>query len=81
MLEAGLPALVDDADDSQTRAIVSGRGWDAEEARTDGRHAEAHATRRATLVRELRELEIRQDQLLDKLSATQGGSSRPGGGR
>ena len=64
-----LAALADEADDARLRALVSETpmaGRDHDEAR---RHADAMARYRADLAAQIDELERRQDELLDRLSA------------
>jgi hypothetical protein len=61
--------LNDDADDSELRAIVSDAPGARSEARAAGGQAEAIAKARAHAIEEIRRLEQRQDQLLDRLTA------------
>ncbi len=78
VLREQIPSLADDADDAQTRAIVSDTPlFDGVEARRSKRHADTHARRRQHLEASIVELERRQDALLDRLNA----STRPKGGR
>jgi hypothetical protein len=73
-----IPSLVDDADDAYTRAIVSDTPkYDGIEARESKRHADSHTDRREKLRRSIVDLERKQDDLLDKLNA----SNEPKGGR
>ena len=60
--------LTDDAEDLQTRAIVSDSPLARSEAREAGGHAGAMRRHRAHVVAEIAELEARQDALLDRLS-------------
>ncbi len=59
--------LADDADDQAIRALVSetaGASFDARDAR---RHVDALAKHRAHVVDEIASLELRQDELLDRM--------------
>lgn len=60
--------LTDDADDLDTRAIVSDSPLARSEAKEAGGHAGAMRRHRAHVVAEIAELEARQDALLDRLS-------------
>lgn len=60
--------LTDDADDLDTRAIVSDSPLARSEAREAGGHAGAMRRHRAHVAAEIAELEVRQDALLDRLS-------------
>jgi hypothetical protein len=59
--------FVDDADDMAIRALVSDDRNDGREAIDSRRHADAMTRRRADIVAEIAALEVRQDELLDKL--------------
>jgi hypothetical protein len=59
--------LADDADDQAIRALVAetaGASYDARDAR---RHVDALAKHRAHVVAEIASLELRQDELLDRM--------------
>jgi ABC-type phosphate transport system auxiliary subunit len=61
--------LRDDAEDMALRAIVAGNTGVSRDARRAQEHAEAHRKNRDRVVVEIADLERRQDQLLDELSA------------
>ena len=61
--------LRDDADDMAVRAIVADNTGVSRDARRAREHAEAHRKNRDRVVAEIAELERRQDELLDELSA------------
>lgn len=61
--------VVDDADDLQLRAVVSDSPMARSEAHEAGGHAAAYGKARAHVVNEIAQLEAKQDQLLDRLSA------------
>ena len=58
----------DDANDKEIRALVSETAAAAHEHRDAARHLEFVRKRRAELVANIRDLEVRQDELLDGLS-------------
>lgn len=58
-----------DAEDSEIRALVSETPGAAHEARDARRHADALARHRQHVLDSIRELEARQDELLDRLTA------------
>ena len=58
-----------DADDQAIRALVSETPGAAFEANDSRKHANASARHRQHVVDTIRELEQRQDELLDKLTA------------
>lgn len=60
----------DDADDMRIRALVSDSPFEGREATDAERHALAMSRRRADIVREIGELEARQDELLDQLGGS-----------
>jgi hypothetical protein len=67
VIDEQMAHLADDADDQAIRALVSetaGASYDARDAR---RHVEALAKHRAHVVEEIASLEVRQDELLDRL--------------
>lgn len=59
--------LADDADDQDIRALVAETAGASFEARDARRHVEAHARHRAKVVEEIAALEVRQDELLDRM--------------
>jgi hypothetical protein len=59
----------DDADDTRIRSLVSESPFDGREATDAERHANAMTRRRADVVKEIAVLEIKQDELLDQLTA------------
>lgn len=59
-----------DADDSAIRALVSDAPAAAREADDDRKHADAMARHRRHVVDTIRELEARQDALLDRLTGS-----------
>lgn len=61
--------LRDDADDVATRALVSDNTGDGREAREAREHVEAMSSHRARMAAEIADLERRQDELLDQISA------------
>lgn len=62
-------SLADDAADSGIRALVSETAGASYEYRKAQEHADAMSRQRARVVESILELELRQDQLLDQLSA------------
>ena len=62
--------LRDDADDAATRAIVSENSEAKREARQAREQVEALRSQRDRVVREIADLELRQDDLLDELTRT-----------
>jgi hypothetical protein len=64
-----LAALADDADDTRLRALVSETPLADRDHREAQRHADAMARHRASLLASIEELEVRQDELLDRLIA------------
>ena len=59
--------LGDDADDQAIRALVSETAGASYEARDARRHVDALAKHRSKVVEEIASLEIRQDELLDRM--------------
>jgi DNA-binding transcriptional MerR regulator len=59
-----------DADDTAIRALVSETPGASQEANEARKHAEAMARHRRRVLDDIRELERRQDELLDQLSAS-----------
>ena len=67
VIDEQLIHLGDDAEDQAIRALVSetaGASYDARDAR---RHVDALAKHRAKVVEEIAALEVRQDELLDRM--------------
>src|SRR3954447_25294284 len=64
-----LAALADAADDARLRALVSETPLAGREHTEAQRHADAMARHRADVVAAIEKLEIRQDELLDRLLA------------
>jgi hypothetical protein len=62
----------DDANDKEIRALVSETASAAHEHRDAARHLEFVRRRRAELMEDIRELEVRQDELLDGLNKKSG---------
>ncbi|MGH2474526.1 MAG: hypothetical protein ACRDIL_04620 [Candidatus Limnocylindrales bacterium] len=69
MIDEQLDQLATDADDHEIRALVSETPGAAFEANDARKHADAMARHRAHIVTTIGELEQRQDELLDKLTA------------
>ena len=70
MIDEQLDHLATDADDQAIRALVSetpGAAFDANDAR---KHADAMARARDHIASTIAEIEKRQDELLDKLTAS-----------
>ena len=61
--------LGDDAADTATRAVVAENTAAEREAREAREHAEAYRRQRHRLAAEIEELTVRQDDLLDQLTA------------
>ena len=68
MIDEQAMYLSDDADDLDTRAIVSDSPLARSEAREAGGHVGAMRRHRAHVVAEIADLEAHQDVLLDRLS-------------
>ena len=62
----------DDTNDKEIRALVSETASAAHEHRDAARHLEFVRRRRAELMEDIRELEVRQDDLLDGLNKKSG---------
>ena len=62
----------DDANDKEIRALVSETASAAHEHRDAARHLEFVRRRRAELLEAIRDLEVRQDELLDGLNKKSG---------
>jgi hypothetical protein len=67
VIDEQMAHLADDADDQAIRALVSETAGASYEARDARRHVEALAKHRAHVVEEIASLEVRQDELLDRL--------------
>lgn len=67
MIDEQLAALVETADDTRLRAIVSETPIAEVEHRDAQRHADAMARSRATVLESIAQLEKAQDDLLDRL--------------
>ena len=70
MIDEQLDHLATDADDQAIRALVSETPGAALEANDARKHADAMARHRDHIVAAIAELEQRQDELLDKLTAS-----------
>jgi hypothetical protein len=70
MIDEQLDHLATDADDQAIRALVSETPGAAFEANDARKHADAMAGHRAHILSTIAELELRQDELLDKLTAS-----------
>lgn len=69
IIDEQLQQLRDEAADAELRAIVSETPGVGYEHRKAAEHADAMAAHRAHVVDEIAQLERRQDELLDQLSA------------
>ncbi len=69
VIDEQLRHLGDDADDQAIRALVAETAAATHEARDARRHVEAMRRHREHVVEEITELERRQDELLDQLTA------------
>jgi hypothetical protein len=67
-IDEQLEVFASDADDTAIRALVSETPGAAHEANDARKHADAMARHRQHVLDTIRELEQRQDQLLDQLS-------------
>ena len=67
VIDEQLIHLGDDADDQAIRALVSETAGASYEARDARRHVDALAKHRAQVVEEIAALEVRQDELLDRM--------------
>jgi hypothetical protein len=70
IIDEQLAQLVDEADDLALRALMSETPAANQEANQARKHVEAMRRHREHVVAEIAELEVRQDQLLDRLSAS-----------
>lgn len=69
VIDEQLRHLGDDADDQATRALVAENTAATREAREARQHVTAMRRHRERVVEEIAELEQRQDELLDRLTA------------
>lgn len=69
VIDEQLLQLASEADDTRLRALVSETPLADREFRDAQRHADTMARRRAEVVARIAELEARQDELLDQLTA------------
>jgi hypothetical protein len=69
VIDEQLRHLGDDAEDHAIRALVSETPGAGAEARDAQRHVDAMRKHREHVLVEIAELEVRQDELLDRLSA------------
>jgi hypothetical protein len=67
-IDEQLAVFADDAEDSAIRALVSETPGAAHEANDARKHADAMARHREHVAESIRELEHKQDELLDKLT-------------
>ena len=70
VIDEQLRHLGDDADDQAIRALVSETPGAGAEARDARRHVDAMRRHREHVVAEIAALEARQDELLDRMSAS-----------
>jgi hypothetical protein len=68
-IDEQLAVFADDADDSAIRALVSETPGAAHEANDARKHADAMSRHRQHVIDTIVELERKQDELLDKLTA------------
>jgi hypothetical protein len=68
-IDEQLAVFADDADDSAIRALVSETPGAAHEANDARKHADAMSRHRQHVIDSIRDLELKQDELLDKLTA------------
>lgn len=69
-IDEQLEHFTSDAEDTAIRALVSETPGASHEARDARRHADAMARHRQRIVDAIRELEERQDELLDRLTGS-----------
>ena len=67
VIDEQLAQLADEADDTRLRAMVSETPLADREYRDAQRHADAMAQRRSDVIASIAQLELRQDELLDRL--------------
>ncbi len=70
VIDEQLRHLGDDADDQALRAMVAETAAASHEARDARRHLDAMRRHREHVVEEIAQLEARQDELLDQLTAS-----------
>jgi hypothetical protein len=70
VIDEQLTHLADDADDLALRALVSETPSASQEANEARKHADAMARHRERVVAEIAQLEVRQDELLDRLTSS-----------
>jgi len=70
MIDEQLAHLVDDAEDLALRALVAETPSASFESNDARKHVDAMRRHRDHVVAEIAELEVRQDELLDRLSAS-----------
>jgi len=68
-IDEQLAVFADDADDTAIRALVSETPGAAYEANDARKHADAMSRHRQHVVETIRDLEHRQEELLDKLTS------------
>ncbi len=68
-IDEQIDVFVSDADDTELRALVSETPGAAFEANDARKHADAMTKHRQHVVDSIRDLEAKQDELLDKLTA------------
>jgi hypothetical protein len=68
VVDEQLEFLAEAADDARLRALVSETPLAGREHQDAQKHADAMAKHRATVVAKISELEVAQDELLDRLS-------------
>jgi hypothetical protein len=68
-IDEQVDVFVSDADDSELRALMSETPGAAFEANDARKHADAMTKHRQHVVDSIRDLEAKQDELLDKLTA------------
>jgi len=68
-IDEQIDVFVSDADDTELRALVSETPGAAFEANDARKHADAMTKHRQHVVESIRDLEAKQDELLDKLTA------------
>jgi hypothetical protein len=69
IIDEQLAQLADEADDSRIRSLVSETPLADHEFREARRHADAMVDRRREVIDTIAKLELRQDELLDQLTA------------
>ncbi len=72
MVDEQLAVFVDDAENQEIRAMVSETPGAAFEANDARKHADAMSRHRDHVANKIRELEQRQDELLDSLATAEG---------